>query len=396
MSSERRRSYRPLIRVLVVALISFISLRMFSVPTDYDVVKTLILPKFPDLEESLNDEETTEKIAVAVDGQIAFKNSDDAQPTASTAKMLLALMVMEKKPFSPGNAGGTIEITQEFYDLYSYYVSHGGSYTRVTIGEEISEYDAIASALIASSNNMADSLAIWAFGSLDNYKTYAENHLKEWGIKNTVIGSDASGFSDTTTSTASDLALIGQKLMGNPVLAEIVGQESLDVPIAGEIENTNELLGEQRIIGIKTGYIGDTSGYCLVSAYKEADHLITVTVLGAETREASFEKTSSIIETLQSELKEVEIAAADREIGYYESWWADRTPIIARNDMKLLAWDSATISSSLDMPKPESSDVYGDLKVTVGSNEESFEAFAKDLVPKPSFLDRLLHAFFLK
>ena len=60
--------------------------------------------------------------------------------------------------------------------------------------------------------------------------------LNEWGITDTTIGADASGFSESTTSTTEELAKIGAKVLENPVLAEIVGRAQYEVPVAGVIE----------------------------------------------------------------------------------------------------------------------------------------------------------------
>ena len=387
---------RHILSILLIVVVTFLSARMITAPTDFELVQTIGFPEFPDLAQNIPNN-LSEKVAVVVDGQIAYKNTDDIQPTASTAKMILALMVIERQPFLLGETGGMIEINEEFYNLYSYYIKNGGSYTRVEIGEKISEYDGLASVLLPSSNNMADTLAIWAFGSLDEYRRYAQNRLEEWGIMNTTVGEDASGFLETTTSSASDLALIAQRLMDNPVLAEIVGQKSREVPVAGEIKNTNKLLGELGIVGVKTGFIGSPSGYCLISAYKVDNHIITVAVLGALTRERSFEVTSDVTKSLQAVLEDTEIFKQGQEVGYYESWWAGRTPIVAEDDVSVLAWSSANVVANINMPKSQdSSETVGTLDIMVDDNKNSFPIFARDFRAEPSVLDRLLYALFLK
>ena len=89
------------------ALLAFILIRMFTAPTELALTTTLKLPDFPNLAETL-PQNLTEKVAVAIDGQLAYANTDAPQPTASTAKILLALMVMEQRPFALGETGETI------------------------------------------------------------------------------------------------------------------------------------------------------------------------------------------------------------------------------------------------------------------------------------------------
>ena len=374
---------KKIVIVIIIAVMTFFGIRIATAPTDYDLVQTYALPRLPQLEIP----ETSEKVAVAIDGKVVYKNTDEIQPTASTAKMISAIMVMEKKPFALGETGETIEITKEFYDKYLYYARNNGSNTAVQVGEKISEYDGLASALLPSSNNMADTLAIWAFGSLENYKEYATKRLAEWGLHDTTIGIDASGFSDTTKSSAADLAIVAQKLMENPVLADIVGKKSHQVPVAGTIENTNKTLGELGIIGVKTGHISKESGYCLATAYKLGEHLVTVVVLKSPTREDSFAVSKQVVEAMQKSLTgETALVHKGQEAGYYESWWGGRTPIVANEDAAALSWAGAGASVKLG----ETLDYeIGNKNISVPVSAEGFRA-------EPSFWDRLQFALFLK
>ena len=296
--------------IVLVAFLVWLAISVITIDTKLSVNEKVSIPELGSLSE-LPDFSYGDN-AVAIDGTVVagkVHNSDEimARPTASTAKMILALAVMKEKGFPLGEQGETITIDQEMYNKYVYYITHGGSNTRVMIGEEISEYDALMSVLLASSNNMADTLAMWAFGSIDSYREYATNMLNEWGITNTTIGIDACGFDESTTSTAGDLAKIAAKVMEEPVLAEIVSTKSYVVPVAGEINNTNQLLDVSRISGVKTGFIGDASGYCLITGYKEGEHIVTVALMGAPTRNQSFDDNLTLVETIQRLVPEREI-----------------------------------------------------------------------------------------
>ncbi|MCR5572460.1 MAG: serine hydrolase [Candidatus Saccharibacteria bacterium] len=382
-----------IIFVVVILLgITVVGIRMAMAPEDITFAQTIQLGELPDLAKIV-PENLSEKVAVAIDGQVAFQNSDATQATASTAKMIMAVMVMEKKPFKLGETGETITINQQYYQRYSYYITHNGSNTRVQLGEQISEYDALVSALLASSNNMADTLAMWAFGSFEEYKLYAQTRLAEWGLKNTTIGIDASGYSNTTTSTAADLAIIAQKLMENPVLAEIVGLKSHDVPVAGTIKNTNKILGQSGILGIKTGWIGASSGYCLATAYKLNEHLITVIVLNATTRDVSFERSKTIVDALQASLKETMIVKKDQEVGYYESWWGGCAPIVATEDGSALIWTGTNPKVQLKMNESiDGQETTGTLEFVSNNGNMSIPVTTKYFRAAPSFGDKLRYA----
>lgn len=372
---------------LVTTFLVWLFISAFSAKAEPVLNNTYLVPDF----NSLDNIPTFDygDTAIAIDGVVAKKSEEDKiLPTASTAKMILGLAVMQKKPFNLGEEGENITISEEMYNIYNDYVRNGGSNSRVAIGEEISEYDALMSVFLVSSNNMADSLAIWAFGSLDNYKDYASKMLKDWGLENTTLGPDASGFNENTTSTASDLALIGQKVLENDVLREIVGTYEYNVPVAGIISNTNLTLGRNRIIGIKTGYIGeDVSGYCLISGYLEGEHIITVALLGAPTRLASFNDSLDIVANVQNTVQETKIVSVGEEVGYYDSWWTGIVKIKANEDLAGIGWTGAEAKTDLEM-----SGETGILKIRIGGEEYTVPVTAEPYNTEPSLGERLSHS----
>ena len=377
--------------VIVIVFFVWLTISVITIDTTLSVNEKISIPELG----SLNDLPSYDygDNAVAIDGEVVTSKEFGTdvispRPTASTAKMILALAVMREKGFSLGETGETITINPEMYSQYVYYVTHGGSNTRVMVGEEISEYDALVSILLASSNNMADTMAVWAFGSIDNYREYATKMLNEWGIANTTIGVDACGFDESTTSTAEDLAKIGAKVMAEPVLAEIVATKNYAVPVAGELNNTNQLLGISRIAGIKTGFIGDASGYCLIAGYKEGEHTITTALLGAPTRAASFDDSLNLIETMQTLVPEREVIKAGEIVGYYDSWWTGPVKIVAGHDLKILAWEEANIAKEIVMDGK-----VGQVKIKVNNTEYTVNVTADEYAANPSFGEKIAHVF---
>lgn len=388
---SRTRKSIFIILAIIIAFITWLVIRLATTDTHLNLVSLYKLPEFTSLKNSYSL--FSDDYAIAVDGKVITGQSYDngenkILPTASTTKMILALAIMREKPFELGQSGETITISEEDYDSYIWYYTHNGSTTAVQVGEEISEHDALMSLMLASSNNMADTLAKWAFGSIENYRTYATNMLTEWGIANTTLGEDASGYSETTTSTAADLAVIGAKVLENPVLAEIVNTKSYTVPVAGAIENSNKLLGINDIIGVKTGYIGDISGYCLVSGYKEEDHIITVALLKAPTREVSFSESLAIINSLQQTAKITKLVNQEQIVGYYDSWWTGTVAIKADADFSELAFKEAEIDHNLEMSGHE-----GALNIAINGKTYEARVSADSYEDSPSLIDRIKHIF---
>ena len=357
------------------------------------------MPDFPKIDAP---EPSYGQLAVAVNGKVvdSYEKTENGEvsessnaataprPIASTAKVITALMVMEEKPFELGEKGAEIEISADDKARYDWYVANNGSTTAVEIGEKISEYDALSAMLLASSNNMADTLAIWAFSSMEAYLDYANQKLAEWGLNETKVADDASGYHENTVSTAGDLAVLGQRVLENPVLTEIVGLKSHTLPVAGKIENSNKLLGTSRISGIKTGYNGDLSGYCLLTGYFQDENIVTLGLLGAPTRQKSFDDTLSVVEYLQENLVPTDLAHNGEVIGKYDAWWMPEQEVTARGDLSVLAWEDAENSFTIQMEGEK-----GELRFIINGDNLTIDIAAEKFDLQPNLLQRFLHVF---
>lgn len=205
--------------------------------------------------------------------------NEEPRPTASMAKVITALAIMEKRPFELGQSGQTYTLTSDDAANYRAEIARGGSIVPVHAGMTLTQYQAMQAMLIASSNNMADTLVEKIFGSVEAYTSYAQAMVKRMGLDQTVIA-DASGFSPATISTPSELVAIGITALKNPVIADIVTQSQAELPEIGLIKNTNELLGADGVIGIKTGTT-DAAGSCLLfAARSETKDGQEVTIVG--------------------------------------------------------------------------------------------------------------------
>ncbi len=214
------------------------------------------------------------------DGLLARSSDyEKVRPTASIAKVITALAIMEKQPFKPGQEGQTYTITRNDIATLNGYILEGGSVLPLLIGMKMTQYQAMQRMLMASDNNMADILAERIFGSKEAYVLSAQNMLKRMGLSQTVVA-DASGFSSATVSTPSELVAIGIAALKNPVISKIVGQKQAQTPVAGIIKNTNQLLGRDGIIGIKTGTTDEAGSCLLFAAHYTAKDGKTGTIVG--------------------------------------------------------------------------------------------------------------------
>lgn len=249
------------------------------------------------------------------DGLLArSSNNEKKQPTASMAKVIAALAVMEKQSFKAGQKGQSYVFTAKDEANYNMEVDRGGSVVPVYKGMELTQYEAIQAMLIASANNVADSLVEKTFGSQEAYISYANDMLHRMGLNNTVVA-DASGFNPSTASTPSELVMIGIAALKNPVIAEIVAQSDAYIPGVGMIQNTNDLLGANGVIGIKTGTT-DAAGNCLLFAARYTDKngknvTIVGVIMGDSDATSLFADSQSLLASVREGFGLVETEAAN-------------------------------------------------------------------------------------
>jgi len=275
-------------------------------------------------------------------------------PTASTAKLITVLTVLQHKPLALNQPGPMITLTNADVNLYKSYVAKGGSTVPVTAGEQISQYQMLQTILLPSANNMADSLAIWAFGSLQNYATAANDYLAKHGVTNTIIGSDASGFSPSTTSTAQDLVRLGELAMQNPVLSQIVAQPTAaSIPVANTIKNVNWLLGTSGIIGVKTGNTDQAGGVYVAASRITVNHqplTIVTAQLGAPTLAIALKQSLQLMQSAQANFPIVPVVKKHQTAGSYHEKWQNRDITAATNSaLNLQLWNGSAYTASTSL-----------------------------------------------
>lgn len=201
-------------------------------------------------------------IANLLDGIEVDYEDEKLAPIASLTKIITALAILEKAPINPGERGDVITLGAKDEQYYWDYAEIEGTVTAVSAGLQMTQYEALQTMLLASSNNMSDTLVDFYFKSKEEYLEYANNYLEKMGLIYTNVA-DTTGFSPESVSTPTELLLIGEKALENPTIAEIVAQKEATVSVAGEIPNYNALIDLPYVTGLKPG-LTDEAGYCLL------------------------------------------------------------------------------------------------------------------------------------
>lgn len=334
--------------------------------------------------------------ASGFDGLIAHSGDQGEAPIASISKIVTALVILSAKPIDSGD-GPTITFTDADVTILNQVIAEDGSYAAVNAGLELSERQALTAMLLPSANNYAISLAIWAFGSLDAYVTVANAWLDEQGLDHTRI-TEPSGLSPLNVSTPEDLVTLGQLAEANAVVADIVDEESADIPGVGMVENTNTLLGQAGIIGIKTGTT-DEAGSCLLFAAEipvgSQTVVLTGVLLGGDSHDAVDTDVLALVESATAAFREVVIASEGVSVASATTSWGQSSEIHAAGNISLVSFGDlpVTVNTSVaNITTAAAGASVGTLTATSGSQSAQVELLTASALTDPGPWWRLTHA----
>jgi serine-type D-Ala-D-Ala carboxypeptidase (penicillin-binding protein 5/6) len=184
-------------------------------------------------------------------GVVAGPGATRQVSIASVAKLMTAYVILQDHPLSGGGPGPDITVGPSQAVAYPSQARDGDSLVAVAAGERISERHALEALLLPSADNMAWILARWDAGSQAAFVAKMNAAARRLGLTGTSY-TDPAGLDSSTTSTAADQVRLGMAAMQVPALAAIVDMPTAVVPVAGAIRNTNTLLGQDGIVGLKT------------------------------------------------------------------------------------------------------------------------------------------------
>lgn len=345
---------------------------------------------------SLPNQGESSVMAVGFGNLANSPNSTESKPIASITKVITALVVLDKKPLDSDQPGPNITLTEKDTGLYEHYLSLNGSIAPAPAGLNISQKDAITAMLLPSANNYADTLATWAYGSMDNYVSEANRFLRQHNLSSTVVA-DASGFSPLSQSSADDLLVLGNMIIDNPVLSKIVAQKSASINGIGELKNTNFLLDQDGVIGIKTGNT-DEAKRCLLFAARynigEKPTTIVAAVIGQETFVDLFNNTSTVLSSAKQLFSNQKIVDTQQSVGTYKTPWGSSAEAVVSNELSAVIASNKTPIYKLDLKpyslKSNSAEV-GSLAVTSGEATSSTPLKLASKLNGPSYIWRVSH-----
>lgn len=284
--------------------------------------------------------------AVGYDGVLETGGSAEPLPIASISKIVTALVVLQAKPLATGDEGPTITFSQADHDLYAKYLALQGTVKPMPTGASMTEHQVLEVALIPSANNYATTLADWAFGSESAFVTAAAAWLAAHGLNHTTLV-EPTGIDASNISTASDLVALGKIAIANPIIAPIVGTPAVTLPIVGTIEDTNKLLGQDGVVGIKTGTL--TISNLLFAAHYQvggATVIIIGAILGGD-RDTIYPAVKAALDSIKKGFHALTLAKKGQSFASYDTAWGQQSQAVAERTARVVVWGDTPLSSTL-------------------------------------------------
>lgn len=327
-----------------------------------------------------------------VDGVLA--STPDAQAIASITKVVTALVVLDRMPLAVGEQGPEFRFSFADSSRYWAYRANGESALDVPAGGSLTQYQLLEGMLIGSANNYADRLAgnLWPTDAI-----FAEA-ANEWLTRHGVPGIhvvEPTGLDPGNTATPAALIPLAQKALAHPVIAEIVAKAAVDLPGAGHVENTNGLLADPGVVGVKTGTL-DTWNVLAAKdiAVGETTVRVYASVLGQPDDDARQAAARALFAQLETELQPQSAVPAGTTTGHVTTAWGEKVPIVTTSAADIIMWNGSggSVTTAFDLGDArDEGERVGTLTVAGPLGSATVDLRLADEVDDPSPWWRLTH-----
>jgi D-alanyl-D-alanine carboxypeptidase (penicillin-binding protein 5/6) len=286
---------------------------------------------------------TTDEAATLAVDPIATGGGSDPLPMASAAKIITALVVLDAKPLAVGEPGPAYSLVTADYQDYLDYTAEGARTVIVFPNESWTQRELLQAMILGSSNNHADTLARWAFGSVDEYVTAANAWLAKNGMPDTQVA-DANGLSDASAGTGADLARIAGLAATNPVIADIIGNPASALVNQRGVSNTTAYLPELGITGISRSYT-DAGGVCFLFTAAVTVKEQTFTFAGGFIGEPDYDTLTADLTALMASatagVTELPVLANGDAYATFTTAWGDSADAVVATERTRFGWQAA-------------------------------------------------------
>lgn len=234
-------------------------------------------------------------LADAETGQVLFSLNDHRQwPTASLAKMMVALLTLEAVERREASLNDPVVISRRASEAK-------GRTIRLRPGEEFPLEELLQAMMVTSANDAAVALAEHLKGSVEACVIAMNKRAQQLGMQDTIFrtpnGLPPSDGSQPDLSSAADLAILGRTLAKHPLLLQWTSLNRIPFR-EGRIllPNTNHLVGRvPGVDGLKTGFTVKARYNLVTTAQRGSLRLIAI-VLGGQSSGLRFHTAENLLE----------------------------------------------------------------------------------------------------
>lgn len=209
-------------------------------------------------------------------GRILFqKNIHTKLSPASTTKIMTALISSEH--YKPADI---LTVTEESLV--------GGSTMGLNLGEKLTYRSLLYGMMLNSGNDAAFTIAANYPGGVSAFVAKMNQKALEMGLKDTHFTNPAGFDAPDHLSSATDLSQIAKAAVVSSQISKVVSTKetsviSWDKSRSHILKNLNKLLGEDGVMGIKTGFT-EKSGENLIGLVERNNHKVLTVVLNSQDR----------------------------------------------------------------------------------------------------------------
>jgi serine-type D-Ala-D-Ala carboxypeptidase (penicillin-binding protein 5/6) len=337
-------------------------------------------------------------IDVPTVGMLSGPGSDHPVAIASLAKIMLAFVVLHDHPLARGAEGPGLTVTPADVALYRSEVGQQQSLVRISAGEVLTEQQVLEGLLVGSGNDLAGLVARWDRGSDAGLVAEMNAAASRLGLTHTHYN-DTVGLDPATVSTPADQLRLSEAALADPAFATMVSQPSVTLPMAGSIANFNTLLGQDGVVGVKTGASTAAGGCLSVAALRVVGGrpaLVYAVVLGQSGTmpiQAALLAGKALVDAAGSAVRTTTVLPAGTPVATVRVPWAHAVTAVTATDAKLPGWGGlpvvlrfqpARLGHSLPSGAP-----IGTLSVTVAGKQTEVPVDVSHPVPSAPLSWRL-------
>lgn len=284
---------------------------------------------------------------------IATGGEQGVVPIGAAAKLVTLLVTLDSLPLAAGSAGPDVPIGPEDYTDYARYQAEDTRVLQVSPGESWSQRDVLRAVLLASSNNHADTLARWAFGSVGQYTEAANEWLAANGFEDTHVA-DATGLSGDNVGTATDLVGLAGRVVSDPALAALLDGEVTGGVGVRQVPDVASRLGDVGVRAITRGFTDQAAiSFVFTSKTTSSGGGASVRLVGAMTLIPDYETldpaVTAAVDAAGQAAVPVEVITAGDAYGSAVSEWGDRANLVASATRTSLGWSAAAGEPSVEV-----------------------------------------------